>query len=202
MPSLKSLLRRVPLASLTGSASKPAGAMLLADRLLSKRFRSRPKRLITPRRAAVVGGVAAATGFLLRRRGGDTPQTGAGSGTGFGDASPGIANYDAAGPPPNTTTSLPVVDASAEPIGIDEDAEADAAAAEAGNIGGPEIDDASAEPDMTAGDARVAVVDDIEPGPEVTPAGQRTEETTDQAGYPSVGETPDPVKPSNVDEGH
>jgi len=140
----------------------------------------------------VFGGViAGAAGFLLRRRGRDAPRSGAGSpgGAGFPGGSPGVANYDTGGPPSDTATPVQVVDASAEPLGIDEDAEVEAAAAEAANIGGPEIDYANAEPDMAAGDAQV----------------QPIGETIDQAGDPSVGERPDPAKPPSggpaADEG-
>ena len=97
----------------------------------------RSRRVVTTGRAAVVGGVAAGAAALLSRR------RSAGSST--GDApplptdgpspAPPVANYDTAGPP--TDVPAPVIEGSAEPLGIDEEAEVEAAAAEAASIGGP-----------------------------------------------------------------
>lgn len=151
MPSLPSLLT-----SAAKTASGPAGAALSSGRRVAKAPGSRPKRVITPGRAALAGGVVAgAASVLLRRKGSEAPPSAAGPGPG-----PSVGNYDAAGPPSDTGTSVPVIDSVAEPLGIDEQAEVEAAAAEAGNIGGPEIDYASAEPDMRAGDAEAAVFED------------------------------------------
>lgn len=217
MPSLTSLAT-----SVAKTAAKPAGAALLIGRRIAEVPRSKPKRVVTTGRAAVAGGVAAgaagAVGILLRRRGGsqESAQTPA-AGPEFSAGTPGVANYDAAGPPSNTATAVPVVDGSAEPLAIDEEAEVSAAAAEAANIGGPEIDYASADPDMTAGDAQVApfeagggeaegfeqaeadLVDsatsDVGPGTRRTGSEQRIDEAIEAASDPSAGETPDPASP-------
>lgn len=225
MPSLPSLLRRGPLALAARNASKPAAAALQAGLRVAGSSRSKPRRIVTTGRAAVVGGVAAGTaGLFLRRRGAEAPPSAPVPGSDFTQASPpGIANYDASGPPSNTATPVPAIDASAEPLGIDEESEVAAAAAEAANIGGPEIDYASAEPDMTAGDAEVAVFEggggeaegleqaeadlvdtvtaDVGPGAGVTPAERRIDEAIEAAENPSVGETPDPAKPPSEGPG-
>ena len=216
-------------ASAAKTASTPARVLAQAGRRVARVPRAKPKRIITTTRAALAGGIAAGTaGFLLRRRsGGAQPPPAPSGGADFGSPPPGVANYDASGPPANTATAVPAVDSSAEPLGIDEDAEVAAAAAEASNIGGPEIDYAGAEPDMTAGDAEVALFEggggeaegleqseaalvdeataDVGPGTGVSPGEQRIDETIEAAGEPSSGETPDPAKPPSegpsVDEG-
>ena len=216
MPSLPSLLRRGPLASTGRLAAKLPGV--------------KPKRIITAGRATVVvlGGVAAGTaGLLLRRKSAGAGSSAPAHGNGSGPTTPDIANYDAAGPPSNTATPVPAVDTSAEPLAIDEDAEIAAAAAEAGNIGGPQIDYASAEPDMTAGDAEATVLEggggvsegqeqseadlvdivnaDTGPGAGLTPAEHRIDEVIEAADDPASGETPDPATPPSegpdADEG-
>jgi hypothetical protein len=49
---------------------------------------------------------------------------------------PAPSNYDAPGPPANTATPVPAPEPQVHPAGLDEQAEVDAAAAEAANIGG------------------------------------------------------------------
>jgi hypothetical protein len=49
---------------------------------------------------------------------------------------PAPSNYDAPGPPANTATPVPAPEPQVRPAGLDEQAEVDAAAAEAANIGG------------------------------------------------------------------
>ena len=49
---------------------------------------------------------------------------------------PAPSNYDAPGPPANTATPVPAPEPQVHPAGFDEQAEVDAAAAEAANIGG------------------------------------------------------------------
>src|SRR3954453_10434567 len=49
---------------------------------------------------------------------------------------PAPSNYDAPGPPANTATPVPAPEPQVQPAGLDEQAEVDAAAAEAANIGG------------------------------------------------------------------
>ena len=49
---------------------------------------------------------------------------------------PAPSNYDAPGPPANTATPVPAPEPQVQPAGFDEQAEVDAAAAEAANIGG------------------------------------------------------------------
>jgi hypothetical protein len=49
---------------------------------------------------------------------------------------PAPSNYDAPGPPANTATPVPAPEPQVHPAGLDEQAETDAAAAEAANIGG------------------------------------------------------------------
>lgn len=179
MPLLTPPARRSRLASAARIASRAAGTTLVSSGLVAKLPGSRPKRVVTSGRAALVGGVVAgAAGFLLRRRGDRPPgPPGPAPGTDAASPTPAASNYDTGGPPPDITAPGPVIDASAEPLGIDEDAEVQAAAAEAANIGGPEIDYARAEPDMTAGDTEAAVFD----------------ETPEPANPPSDG--------SHVDEG-
>lgn len=114
---------------------------------------STSKRAVTAgRAAALLGGVAAGVaGALLRRRSGaaSSPPSPAGPSAPSPPATG--ATYDTSAPPPSADAPL-VVDATAEPIGIDEDAEVEAAAAEAANIGGPPIDYAGAQPDLTPGE--------------------------------------------------
>jgi hypothetical protein len=49
---------------------------------------------------------------------------------------PAPSNYDAPGPPANTATPVPAPEPQVHPAGLDEQAETDAAAAEAANVGG------------------------------------------------------------------
>jgi hypothetical protein len=214
MPFLTSLA-----ATAAKTASKPAGVALQAGRRIVRLPGSKPKRIITTGRAALAGGVAAgAAGLLLRRRGSRSkPPEAPSSVPEVASTMPGVSNYDASGPPSNTSTPIPAVDASAEPLGIDEDAEVAAAQAEAANIGGPEIDYAAAEPDMTAGDAEAVVFEggggesegfeqadadlvdtatsDVGPGSGTTPAEARIEEAIEGTDDPGGGETPEPVTP-------
>jgi hypothetical protein len=53
---------------------------------------------------------------------------------------PAPSNYDAPGPPANTATPVPAPEPQVHPAGLDEQAEVDAAAAEAANIGGARVE--------------------------------------------------------------
>ena len=131
---------------------------------------------------------------------------------------PAPSNYDVSGPVANTATPVPAPDPQV-PGAVDEAAEEAAAAAEAANIGGPAPDYATAaEPGQVApeideaerplaeageGEAEgqeqaeadlAAAAEPTAPG--VSPAQEQIEEAIEAAENPAVGETPEPVEPT------
>jgi len=149
---------------------------LVKTRLAAKLPRGRRRRIVTPVRAALFGGVVAGVAGAVRSRR-STPSSSqtpapppAPSGPGVPrdlasdgpDVSTAPANYDAPGPPANTATPLAVTptDPLADPeSGFDEEAEIAAAAAEAGAIGGPDPAYASSDPSLLADPAEIPLVE-------------------------------------------
>jgi hypothetical protein len=128
-------------------------------------------------------------------------------------APPQQSNYDAPGPVANTATPVPAPDPQeAPPAAIDEAAEEAAAAAEAAAIGGTTSDYAGSELGETAGEAEVPLAESGQGESEgqeqaeaaladnatyrdagMSDAERQIEDTIEQAGQPSAGETPDPL---------
>jgi hypothetical protein len=129
---------------------------------------------------------------------------------------PAPSNYDAPGPPANTATPVPAPEPQVHPAGLDEQAEVDAAAAEAANIGGTVSDYAGPDgeyatpeeaPLAEAGEGeaegqeqtelelREAAEGDEDDG--LSPEEAQINEAIDQAADPLAGEQVEPVKPPN-----
>jgi hypothetical protein len=127
------------------------------------------------------------------------------------------ANYDAPGPVANPATPIPAPDPLVRPGRIDEQAEVDAAAAEARNIGGGPTAYAGLEPDraatpeeaplMEAGEGEAEGQEQAEAGladaaapldAGMTDTERQIEDAIEQAGNPLAGERPEPLPP--VDE--
>ena len=135
-----------------------------------------------------------------------------------GDPAPaGKSNYDAPGPPANTATPVPAPEpATRGPLGtVDEQAEADAAAAEAAAIGGTPTEYAGSEPGVPATEAERPLAEGGEGESEGLeqaesdladralqrdaggdPARERLDEVIEQASDPSSGETPEALRPA------
>lgn len=215
--------RRGKLATAAKTARRIAvirAATALVQTKLGRKLPGRKrKRAVTPVRAAAVGGLVAGVAGLIRSR-----RSGGGDGGGGGSQVPGgpvpppaPANYDAPGPPSNTATPVPepVIAADATPpeMGIDEEAEVAAAAAEAASIGGPapdyapsaldeELDEVerplaeagqgvSEGQEQAEGDLVELATTDIGPGAGQTDAERLIEETIEQQSNPQSGETAD-----------
>ena len=126
---------------------------------------------------------------------------------------PGPSNYDAPGPVANTATPVPAPEPREEPpAAIDERAEEDAAAAEAAAIGGTSSDYAGSEAGETADEAERPLAEAGEGEAEgqeqaeaelaanaeyrdrgLSDAERQIEDTIEDAGRPSAGETPEPL---------
>jgi hypothetical protein len=130
---------------------------------------------------------------------------------------PAPSNYDAPGPPANTATPVPAPEpATRGPLGtVDEQAEADAAAAEAAAIGGTPTEYAGSEPGVPATEAERPLAEGGEGESEGLeqaesdladralqrdaggdPARERLDEVIEQASDPSSGETPEALRPA------
>ena len=219
--------RRSKLATVTKAARRAAVAragFALFETSLSRKLplpRRRRERKITPARAAIAGGTVAAIAGLVRSRRSGGGDGGGGSGVpsgGFPPSTPAPApppapsNVDVPGPPANPATPIPAPDASViAGVGIDEEAEVTAAAAEAANIGGldpayapsaldEEIGEAeiplaeagggvSEGQEQAEGDLADLVTTDIGPGAGVTDNERLIEETIERQSNPQDGET-------------
>jgi hypothetical protein len=93
-------------------------------------------------RTIVLGGLAIAAYGAMKNKRAISGLLGGGGESGGGSfapaPAPSVANVDVAGPPSNTATHVPAPEPVVHPAvgGVDEDAEVEAAAAEAANIGG------------------------------------------------------------------
>ncbi len=200
-----------------------AALSLVQTKLVGRLPGVRRKRRVTPARAAILGGgLAAFAGLARTRRKGartDVPPPPPAAAATTTPPPPTPANYDAAGPPANTATPLPAVTDPVDPvIGIDEEAEVAAAAAEAAGIGGPapeyassldagELADAPEAALLEAGGGESEGQEQAEadladlattgygPGAGKTDAERQIEEAIEQASNPASGETVDPDVP-------
>jgi hypothetical protein len=126
--------------------------------------------------------------------------------------SPGVSNYDVAGPAANTATAVPVPEAF-EPETIDEAAEEAAAAAEAASIGGtvadyagPAADEPATEADRPLAEAGEGVSEGQEqaeaelesaaqPADGRSPEQAQIEDAIERQDEPGAGETLEPIRP-------
>ncbi len=222
MPSIIPSRRRGKLATAARTARRlaliRAAAALVQTRLAGRIPGRRKQPTVTPKRVALLGGLAAAVGGLLGGK-----RLFGGGGDSEADSSPAPAppapsNYDASGPPANTATPVPAPDLATDGA-IDEEAEVAAAAAEAANIGGGATDYAGAEPGEHAdaaerplaeagegvsegeeqADADLAdnATDHSGPGEGMSDAERQIDEAIEATSNPASGETPEPAKPGD-----
>jgi len=190
----------------------------------------RKQRKLTPARAAIAGGTVAAIAGLVRSRRSGGGDGGGGSSVYGGPPpvtpstpAPGPSNVDVPGPPANPATPIPAPDTSVVGgVGIDEEAEVTAAAAEAAAIGGvdpayspsvigEELDPAeiplaeagggvSEGQEQAEGDLEDLVTTNIGPGGGMTDSERLIEETIERQSNPQDGETIDPAAPPRGEE--
>ena len=213
------LRRRSKLAAATLAARRvllARAAFAIVQTKLSRKLPGRRRPVVTPARAALVGGLAAGLAGFVRSRRSSGGDGGGGSAVPTPPPPPPApANYDAPGPPANTATPLATPDvALVNGSGIDESAEVAAAAAEAGAIGGPAADYAPSQLDEDLAEAERPLAEagggvsegqeqaeadlvdlattDVGPGTGTTDAERLIEETIEQQSDPSSGERVDP----------
>jgi hypothetical protein len=195
---------------------------LARDRIASKLPGVEPRRKGPGAKTLLLGaaGVALGAVALLKRDkvAGLLPSKTGEEDAPAGEPGPaGPSNYDAPGPPANTATPVPAPEpATRGPLGaVDEQAEADAAAAEAAAIGGTPAEYAGSEPGAAATEAERPLAEGGEGESEGLeqaesdlaeralqrdaggdPARERLDEVIEEASNPSAGETPEALRPA------
>jgi hypothetical protein len=190
------------------------------DRLAAQLPGVQPRKRRRGRKALLLGGVAtaAAAAVLLKRDKVTALLPGRSDEPAPPEPAytpPPVSNYDASGPVANTATPVPVPPAYEEPT-IDEAAEEAAAAAEAGNIGGPVSDYAGSElgepaapeeiPLAEAGEGEAEgqeqteaelrdAAEDREPG--LSPEQAQIDEAIEQSANPLASEQVEPSTPAD-----
>ena len=210
-----------------GKATKLAGRLAIADAVWALARDRIATRLpgVEPRRRGprlgllAVGGAVAAIGaaaFVKRDKIARLLPGRSDAGTPEPPPPPGPSNYDAGGPVANTATAVPVPPPATPDLPVDEQAEIDAAAAEAANIGGIPTSYAATDPGLTAGEAERPLAESGEGESEgyeqaeaelveeailrdagADPAGDQIDAAIDAQSNPADGETPEPVRPTD-----
>lgn len=191
---------------------------LVRDRIATKVPGVQPRRRGSRVKLLAAGGTAVAVGAAVvvkRDKVGQVlPGRSEPQGTPEPPPPPGPSNYDASGPVANTATAVPVPPPGTPGLPVDEQAEIDAAAAEAANIGGIPTSYAATDPGLLADEAQRPLAESGEGEAEgyeqaeaelvdeailrdagADPAGDQIDAAIDAQANPTTGETPEPVRP-------